>query len=471
MKNFIPVLLIFIASCQPQPDYDLVVRNVHIVDTVSGELIENRTITIQDGAITGIENSGNEIAGKRVIDGTGKYLIPGLWDMHVHFRGGEELTEENRDLLPLYIVNGVTTIRDAGGDITPAIQEWIGEIEAGELTGPRIFTPGPKLDGPNASWAGSIPVESENDIDLALDSLEVIGADYVKIYDSTLHPDLFLPIIDEAVKRGLPVTGHMPFEVIFSDAVEHGLTATEHIFYAFKGQSPEEEAIRDESLERRGSDNPLGMGAMLARFSESQDSGHAAELHQLMIENGTGIIPTLHIMDVLANLKVRDHSDNEYLSYIGPGIEETYQGRLQAALRAPDSRPNIYAMPGFGSTVTSMMRNGVTVYAGSDAGPFNTFIYPGLSLHRELEKFVENGFTPAEALRTATVNPPSFFGLENQYGQVKEGFTADLVLLDENPLEDITHARSIQVVIQNGTEIHSKEDLAGMLDRLREKYE
>jgi len=128
-------------------------------------------------------------------------------------------------------------------------------------------------------------------------------------------------------------------------------------------------------------------------------------------------------------------------------------------------------MPGFGSTVTSMMRNGVTVYAGSDAGPFNTFIYPGLSLHRELEKFVENGFTPAEALRTATVNPPSFFGLENQYGQVKEGFTADLVLLDENPLEDITHARSIQVVIQNGTEIHSKEDLAGMLDRLREKYE
>jgi len=471
MKYLIYTIFFLVISCQSKPVHDIVIHNIDIVDTVSGELLENRTVTIRDGAITGIEDGSREFTGERVIEGTGKYLVPGLWDMHVHFRGGEELIEENRDLLPLYIANGVTTVRDAGGDITPAIQEWAKQIEAGEMAGPRIFTPGPKLDGPNASWDGSIPVQSDDDIISALDSLEAIGADYVKIYDSTLNPDLFLPIIDEAVKRGMPVTGHMPFEVIFSDAVEHGLSATEHIFYAFKGQSPEEEAIRDESLERRGSDRPLSMGMMLARLSETQEAGHAAKLHQLMIENGTGIIPTLHIMDVLANLKQRDHSNDEYLSYIGPGIEETYQGRLQAALRAPGNRPSIYAMPGFGSTVTNMMRNGVTVYAGSDAGPFNTFVYPGLSLHSELEQFVKNGFTPAEALRTATVNPPSFFGLEKQYGQVSVGFTADLVLLDENPLEDITHARRIHMVIQNGMQIYSKEDLTGMLEKLREKYE
>jgi len=470
MKYFISTLLLLIVSCRFQPEHDMIIQNVHIVDTTSGELLENRTVMINNGSITGIETAGKESIADRVIEGTGKYLIPGLWDMHVHFRGGEELIDENRDLLPLYIANGVTTVRDAGGDITPSILEWISQIESGELTGPKIFTSGPKLDGPNARWAGSVPIESSVDIISALDSLENLGVDYVKIYDSTLDPEFFLPIIDEAVKRGLPVTGHMPFDVIFSESVEHGLSATEHIFYAFKGQSSEEAAITNEFIERRGSDNPLGMGEMLARLSETQDSAHAAELHQLMVENGTGIIPTLHIMDVLGNLKVWDHSEDEYLSYIGPGIQETYQGRYQAALRAPDNQPNIYNIPGFGATVTEMMRNGVRVYAGSDAGPYNTFVYPGISLHKELEQFVENGFTPAEALRTATVNPPSFFDLENQYGQVQEGFKADLVLLDENPLDDIAHTREIYMVILNGTDLYTIEDLDGMLERLREKY-
>lgn len=472
MKNLLTLaLLLTVLGCQTHMPADIAIQNINVIDVQNGEVIENQTVVIRNQRISEIHGADSEVDTARLIDGTGKYLIPGLWDMHVHFRGGEELIEENRNLLPLYIANGITTVRDGGGDITPSVLEWINQIDRGELTGPTIFTSGPKLDGPNPRWGGSIEIESAEQIPAAIDSLESLGVDYVKIYDSTLSGDLFMAIVEEADRRGLPVTGHMPFELIFEETVKQGLSATEHIFYAFKGSSSEEEEITREMMERQGTDNPMGFREMLVRLMESQDEEHSADLYQAMVEYETGIIPTLHIMDVLANLKNRDHSSDEYLDYIGPGIQETYQGRLRAALNAPDDQLNIYDLPGYGNVVTAMANQGVRIYAGSDAGPYNTFVYPGISLHRELQLLVDAGLTPAQALQAATYHPPHFFDLQDSYGRVSEGYAADLLLLDANPLENISHTERIHMVIVNGHKVYEKSGLVRMLEELRELYE
>jgi hypothetical protein len=463
-------LLILLAACQPDPEFDLAVQNVSIIDVENGELIENQTVYIRGGVIERIENSDREFNADETIDGSGRYLMPGLWDMHVHFRGGEDLIDENKNLLPLYIAHGVTTVRDAGGDITPAILKWRDAIRNGELTGPDIFTSGPKIDGPGYRWPGSIAVESVDDIHAALDSLEQIGADFVKVNDSALDSELFLPAIRAASDRGLPVTGHMPFDVIFPESVEAGLTATEHIFYAFKGTSPDETAITREMIERRGTDNPLGFLDALLRISETQDEQHAAELFEMMRDQQAGIIPTLHIMDVLAGLRENDHTQDEFLSYIGPGIQETYRGRYEQALRAPADQQSIYDIPGFRETVKWMNEHGVAIYAGSDAGPFNSFVYPGESLHDELAALVDAGLSPADALRAATVDAAGFFGKEDQRGIIREGAAADLILLDANPLEDIRNTRGVSAVITHAGRVYLQDDLERLLDDVADIY-
>lgn len=296
---------------------DLVITNVQIINIEQNRVEDAKNVFIRDGKIVHIDDSESILSSSKntveTIDGTGKFLLPGFWDNHVHFRGGSELIEENKNLLPLYIVNGVTTVRDAGGDLTLSVLEWRKEIEAGNLTGPNIFTSGPKLDGPNASWDGSIELESSEEVSAAIDSLENIGADYVKIYDSTLSGEVFLAIVDEAEQRGLPVTGHMPYSVLFGETVERGLDATEHMYYVLKGSSSEEEEITNEILEQQYSENPLGFWEALQGILDSYSDDQAAETYQKMIHNQTAVIPTLHIGETLSTLKATDHSGDEYL--------------------------------------------------------------------------------------------------------------------------------------------------------------
>lgn len=446
---------------------ELAISNVSIVDVLNGETIPGQSVFISGGQITHIvetEASGDEGA-RKVIDGSGKYLMPGLWDMHVHFRGGDSLISENKHLLNLFIANGVTTVRDAGGDITPAVLEWRKQIESGELTGPHIFTSGPKLDGLNPSWAGSIELSSVDEVSAAFDSLESLNVDYVKLYDSTIPRDVYLAAIEEAEKRGLPVTGHMPFTVRFDEAVTGGLDATEHMYYALKGTSSEEDPLTEEIIQRKDTHNPLGFWEALARIQETSSTETAQQTYALMKEHGTAVVPTLHIGEVLAYMVERDHSNDEYLSYIGPGIQKTYDRRLNAAKRRTDEATESIRRleKRFTEMAGDMHRAGVTILAGSDSGPFNSFTYPGLSLHKELEAFVDAGLSAAEALKTSVINGPAFFGLEDTYGQVKEGFATDLLLLNSNPLDAIQNSKDIHAVILGGQTVLLKAQLDSLL--------
>lgn len=462
---FCLLTLSLLQACDTEtPSPGWAITGVNVVDIEAGELLENRTVVIADGKIASV-SSGAEVTADSVIDGSGKYLIPGLWDMHVHFRGGDSLVSENKHLLNLFIANGVTTVRDAGGDITSAVLEWRNEIESGNLLGPRIFTSGPKLDGPDAAWAGSIELASPEEVPAAFDSLESLGVDYVKLYDGSISRDVYLAAIEEAEHRGLPITGHMPFTVQFTEAVEAGLDATEHMYYVLKGTSSKEEALTEEIIQRQGTEDPLGFWEALPRILSTYEEAVARQTYSMMRKNGTAAVPTLHIGEVLAYLDEQDHSGDEYLNYIGEGIIKTYDRRLNAALNssaeAQQRRRNLQDK--FVELTGELHEAGVTILAGSDSGPFNSFTYPGISLHKELEALVDAGLTPAEALRTATINGAAFFGVSEKYGQVKEGFAADLVLLNSNPLQDISNTRDILAVLWQGDRWLGAEELNAIL--------
>ncbi|MFD3000363.1 amidohydrolase family protein [Pontibacter toksunensis] len=455
-----------------QSTHDLVITNANVVDVTAGNVRPGQTLVIDAGIIQ--EISGTEAAKKykatATIDAQGKYVIPGLWDNHIHLRGGEALVEENKNLLPLFIANGVTTVRDAGGDLYPAIRQWRDQITAGELVGPRIITAGPKLDGPKPVWEGSIEVATVAEVPAALDSLQRLGVDFVKIYDSTISRDVFLAIVKEAEARGMMTAGHMPFTVTLGEAIDSGLDITEHLYYAFKSGSPQEDSITTVVRTSSQSDKPVGFYTTLNWLYNSYDAGTARDFFQRMAEANTAVVPTLHISEVLDNLHQDDHSNDEYLAYIGDGIEQTYARRINSAKRrsaeSVQFSNNLNAK--FHTLVPAMQAAGVTILAGSDAGAFNSYVYPGISLHKELEQMVIAGLTPAQALRTATINGAQFMGKAEQYGTVEQSKVADLVILNQNPLEKISNTQNINTLIVGG-KVYTAQDLQRLLNEVKDK--
>lgn len=246
------------------------------------------------------------------MDLQGRYAMPGLWDNHVHFRGGTNLIAENQDLVGLFPKFGVTTVRDAGGDMTPAVMGWAKKINQKELLGPQIFTSGPKLDGTKPAWEGSIKIENQSDIEMALDSLESINVDYVKIYDGSLSAENFYSIIKATEKRGLKVTGHMPMSADFQKAVSFGMDGSEHMYYIMKACSPKADSLTQ-----------LGLGyGMMETITETYNDQMANELFAELAQKQVYITPTLYIGKVLSNLADEDHSTDTLLSEIGVGIQK-----------------------------------------------------------------------------------------------------------------------------------------------------
>lgn len=437
---------ILIISCDDNSrgNYDLLITNANIVDITNNQVIQNQMIGIKDDTIayTGPMSGRDNYDSSETLDAQGQYVIPGLWDMHVHFRGGDGLADENKDFLSLFLSYGITTVRDAGGDITPQLMKWRKEIANGNLEGPRIFTSGPKLDGANPAWEGSISVTSDQEVQKALDSLESIGADYVKIYDGSITPEFFYKIIQEAEKRGMKTTGHMPMDANFMTAVDYGLDGSEHMYYVIKACSPKADSLAEA--------NP-GY-AMMNDLVDTYDENLANMVFTKLKVQNSSITPTLHIGQTLSMLADVDHAEDSTLEHIGRGIQKTYQRRIDNAKRAKESgndmRDKVQELSK--KMIVPMFNSGVNIVAGSDCGAYNSFVYPGESLHSELAALVDAGLTPSQALQTSVINGPKFFGLETYYGSIEKGKIGDMLILKENPLENIKHTTGIVYVIKNG---------------------
>lgn len=383
----------------------------------------------------------------RTIDAAGAFVMPGLWDNHVHFGGGPALIEENRNLLPLYLAHGITTVRDAAGDLSDSVLEWRQQVAEGKLPGPTIFTSGPKLEGIDSIWPGDLEVGTEADVRAALDKLQAMRVDFVKITENTLTAPLFMYGLAEARRRGFTVSAHVPVALTLDQVSEAGLGSIEHMSYLLRGGSP-----REAELSAAVATGQMSPGDAVTAMIDSFDEATALATYGRLAARGTAVTPTLNGSRILAYLDQDTHAGDDYLKYIGPGLQATYEGRVTRAA-ADDAAAVARRHARFDKSATLLpllQRAGVTILAGTDAGFLNSFNYPGIGLHDELTLLVKSGLTPQQALVASVVNGPTFLRVPDRYGAVAPDKTADLLILNRNPLEDITATRDIRAVVVKG---------------------
>ena len=455
-------------SAAAQERADLLVRHATIVDVEHGRLIEDQAVATRGDSIVAVGRDGDMAKAwraKATIEAGGKFLIPGLWDMHVHFGGGPELIAENQALLPLYVAHGITTVRDASGDLPNEVLAWRGQIASGALLGPTLLSSGPKIEGIKPVWKGTIEVGSQAEVDKAVAHLQQVGVDFVKITDNTLKPELFLYAVAQARRAGLKTSGHIPMALTVKQAMDAGLSSIEHLDYAFRAGARNEEAVVADFAAGR-IDRPEAARRLDAGF----DRETAMTVYRDMARRGVFVTPTLNGTRILSFLDQDKHADDAYLAYIGPKLRQTYEWRIgRIANEAPSTAAFRHEHYGRVAAVLPLLQEaGVTIMAGTDAGFLNSFNYPGVGLHDELELYVKLGLTPQQALVSATRAGPAWFGKLDRYGSVETGKAADLVLLDANPLADIAATRAIRAVVMRGT-VYQRPALDGLMADTRAK--
>jgi imidazolonepropionase-like amidohydrolase len=442
-------------SCTQKPDaaYDLAIINAQVIDLYTGQISQGH-VYINGKSIDTVTRE--ILHANRQIDAKNHYLMPGLWDNHIHLRGGDSLAGQNRAFMDWFLLHGITSVRDAGGDLTDSIQQWSLDISSGVLDGPNIYTAGPKIDGKGATWAGSLEVTNSSEVEAALDSLEQLHVDFVKLYDSRISRDNYLLAIRSAEDRGLLTAGHMPFTVNLEEALEAGLDAVEHLYYVLKGASSLESEITEKVIA-----NELGFWDSMDQLMVTYDHYTLDQTITLIKERGAMVVPTLYIGRTLSYLDTDDHSTDPWLELLSDPFKATYQGRIQRSLRSSDAarKERKQLDSTFRVLAYELHSKGVPLMAGSDSGAYNSYVYPGASLHGELQEMVDIGMTPLEALQSSILNGARYFGLQDSIGRIAPGYAADMILLKENPLEDIEHALRIEYVIK-GTRVHHTSTLA-----------
>jgi len=457
-----------------------VIQNVNVVDTRAGVVVPDQSVIIKGSTIASViaAKSRTSFADARVIDGSGKYLIPGLWDMHIHTSTDEV---SRNTILPLMIANGVTGVRSMAGDchidienggcgepvatITD-VRKWREEIDIGTLVGPRVVASSYYTNGPDSISESSVnnPATAEH-ARMYARLLKDRGVDLIKVYGG-MYREAYFAMAEEARSIDLEFGGEIPLTVRASEASEAGHSTIEHATGFFEECSANEDALRAKFIDAYAT--PAEYWATLIELVESFDDQKCARLYAVLAKNGTWHVPTLNVaafndqlrsprgewrvderMKYVPSIEAEMWDDLENL-YFG-GIED-YKTALQPLFRKEFELSN------------STYRAGVPMLAGSDAGEYG--IIWGFSLHTELELLTEAGLTNAHALQAATLNPAIYRGMEDSLGTVEAGKLADLVLLDADPLVEISNTQRISAVIANG-----RVFFAGDLDELLQEVE
>ena len=405
--------------------------------------------------------------GAVIVDGTGKFLIPGLWDMHVHGASDERAQWSHL----LFIANGVVGVRDMSGPRDA--HAWRAAQASNSDPSPTIYLGSPIVDGPHPVWPDSIVAGDEAQGRAAVDQQQQRGAEFIKVYSRLPH-NVYAAIADEANKRGIPFEGHVPESVTAAEASDAGQRSIEHLTRVAascskEGGSIDTEMQRQEALFRSPDatmaqkvDSGKNILRLNTRVIETFDEATAQSLFALFVKNGTWQCPTLTLLQ--AQIDDPLIASDPRLKYLSKPVRATwdagYYGSVPSGPRAAIVKVNNLEFEESLKIVGLMYRAGVPLLAGTDT--MNPQCYPGFGIHDELALLVDAGLSPMAAIQTSTRNAAQFMRQLDRRGTIEAGKTADLILLDKDPLADIHNTRAIQAVVLNG-KFYARAALDAML--------
>lgn len=432
----------------PKPDNinaDILIKNVNIVNVENGTILAGKYVAMSGSIIIGIydkevclQNSGE------VIDGTNKYLIPGLWDMHTHYCSMNSFSN------PLLIANGVTGVREMFGiiDTVKKIRE---ETTTGTLIAPDIYSSGLIIDGIPPIWPFSSGVKNAEEASLEVAKQMKEGVDFIKVY-SRLSEESYMAIAQKSKELNIPFAGHLPENVTIWNAINMNQQSIEHLYGILEACTgkPDEFAKITDWIEK-------------TKFLVNTfDKGIFDSLCTALSKSNTWICPTLIVLKNVSYKMDATVMLDPRLKYMPKQIQQMWDPQSPIYGSFLDRFPGMFELQN--SLINALSSHGVKIIAGTDFP--NPFSYPGFSIHDELQLLVNGGMSPAMALKCATLNPAIFMGKEKLFGKVAAGQLGSLVLLDENPLEDISNTKTIRAVFLRGRYLDR-----GMLDSLLKEAE
>lgn len=446
-SRFVILLLIipFMSSCRVS-NHDCLITNVNVVDVKTGKILKNKTIAIDNNRITAIYNK--EIISSDstiVIDGKGKYLIPGLWDMHAHYKWSHV------DLDPLLIANGITGVREMWGNM-PAFVEIQKRSQQEGLLSPDVYLSGDLIDGNPPAMPGSVVVTTPADAVDAVKNQIDQHVDFIKVY-SNLSEDCFMAIAKEAKKRNIPFAGHIPNRVSIYKAIEAGMASLEHLYGFLEG-----------CLSQNNNENPpKSIEELISRFSEKRFDS----LSSVLAKSSMWLCPTLTVNRAMSYLNDSIFINDNRKVYLPRYVLEIWNQKMNPYTKSQiDNFANstrvryLFEL----SLIGKMNEKGVKFIAGTDFP--NPYVFPGFSLHDELSLMVKGGMPTLDAIKSATLNAAIFMNKEDDFGSIEVGKLASLVLLNKNPLENIENTKTIETVIVRG-KVYSRKSLDLMLEQAK----
>jgi len=427
MKSLIT--LVFLTCAHVLISQDLLIRDVNVVDVRGGGILSSKDVLIQDGKITAIVDEPVEEFGGRQVDGSGKYLMPGLAEMHAHIPSPDWGRDDIEATLFLYLANGVTTIRGMLGH--PVHLELREAAANGNLLSPRIFTSSPSLNG------NTVPTTEE--ATKKVKAYSDAGYDFLKIHPG-IRREVFDVLVQTAKTEGIPFAGRVPVDVGIVHALESGYATVDHVDGFVEGLVPPSADV-----------DPNANGFFGYNFTHLADTDRIDELVKLSREHNVWIVPTQSLFDRwFSPGPASDFLDEAEMIYMPVSIREAWRSSKESLTNDPTY--NTDQWEAFNSLrrklIFELNKNGQGLLLGSDAP--QVFNVPGFSIHHEMDGMLKAGLTPIEIIRTGTMNPAIFFDMEGEFGEVTLGASADLILLDANPLEDLRAIKDPVAVFYHG---------------------
>jgi len=415
------------------------ITTVSIVDVERGRVLPPRTVLVAKGRIVGIV-ADDEVelpASVQRIEGRGRYLIPGLVDMHVHLFSYAPQRPTSEWTFPLYVAHGVTGVREmsAQGDYATQARRWNEAVDDGTLVAPRVLAVGVAVRGPS-------PAEAERQVAQA----KRAGAGFIKVFSSLSEP-AWQALRKAARANDLDYAGHAPARVFLLDSAREGLRSVEHLTQLYEACTPDEAALIAARRQLEG--DPL-MALRIAQdlpVLRAYDQALCDRVARELATTGQAQVPTMVLAHAEAQPSPDARKQDPQFRQAPADVRERWNGIL-ATLPSTPTELEVQRWQTTLALVATLHRAGVPLMAGTDAP--SPLVYPGHSLHRELALLVEAGLSPADALRAATLVPARFLRIDHESGTVEVGKRADLVLLDADPLRDIANTRRIHAVLLGG---------------------